>query len=358
MSGYNYGPSENELVLNVTSQLLQEMSTRYPVSTALAPTRRKENVLGYDVDVRDLLGIVLQFKRPSEIRARTYPTQLPKPTNTAAPVRFESNIEQWTTLISGFNLAEAFYAIPPVLDGSDLYRALKRTVFVDVYGVLPQTSLLYTVPDGCSNTGGQVLVEGKIRNGSTYQVPPAFVYCLDDIKTGLSSNISPGHSSNLLGLQFYKSAEPGGQFDPERPITDQRTKADDLSRFNSRLETLSTDSTDDEYRISDSLQNAIDDLQELVDSEFRSDTLGPVHAELADTQDLPPVERWKRIFLRTNQRGGYDTDQVAYACDDIEEVTKEQVNKLRNDLKSNADTPPATHLLQRADAEMCMLGRE
>jgi len=93
MSGYNYGPSENELVLNVTSQLLQELATRYPASTALAPTRRKENILGYDVDVRELLGVVFQFKRPSEIQARTHPTQLPKPTSTATPVRFEANIE-------------------------------------------------------------------------------------------------------------------------------------------------------------------------------------------------------------------------------------------------------------------------
>lgn len=97
------------------------MSTRYPARTALAPTRRKKNILGYDVDVRKLLGVVSQFKRPSEIRARIHPTQLPKPTNAAIPVRFETNIDQWITLISGFNLSEAFYAIPPVLDGSDLY---------------------------------------------------------------------------------------------------------------------------------------------------------------------------------------------------------------------------------------------
>jgi len=294
MPGYNYGPSENELVLNVTSQLLREMSTRYPASTALAPTRRKENILGYDVDVRELLGVVFQFKRPSEIRVRTHPTQLPKPTNAAIPVRFETNIEQWITLISGFNLSEAFYAIPPVLDGSDLYKSLKQTVFVDVYGVLPQTSLLYTVPDGCSYSGGRVLVEGKIMGGSTYQVPPAFVYCFDDIRTGLSSS--------WLGLQFYEAVEPNGQLDPEQSLEEQRRATEELSEFKSRVKSLSSpDNEIEEYRVRDALQNATWRLQELSNSDFGSDTLGPVHAELADTHGLSPTERWKRIFLNINE---------------------------------------------------------
>lgn len=351
MPGYNYGPSENELVLNVTSQLLREMSTRYPASTALAPTRRKENILGYDVDVRELLGVVFQFKRPSEIRARTHPTQLPKPTNAAIPVRFETNIEQWITLISGFNLSEAFYAIPPVLDGSDLYQALKQTVFVDVYGVLPRTSLQYTVPGGCSYSGGRVLVEGKIKGGSTYQVPPAFVYCFDDIRTGLSSS--------WLGLQFYEAIEPDGQLNPEQSIEEQRRATEELSEFKSRLESLSgTDTEIGEYRVRDALQNATWNLQELSNSDFRSDTLDPVHTELANTHDLSHTERWKRIFLSANRSGPYDTDQVASACEDIEEVTEGAFDELRDDLISKSDTPPATQLLQRADAEMCMLGRE
>jgi len=351
MPGYNYAPSENELVLNVTSQLLREMSTRYPASTAFAPTRRKENILGYDVDVRELLGVVFQFKRPSEIQARTHPTQLPKPTNAAIPVRFETNIEQWITLISGFNLSEAFYAIPPVLDGSDLYKSLKQTVFVDIYGVLPQTSLLYTVPDGCSYSGGRVLVEGKIKGGSTYQVPPAFVYCFDDIRTGLSSS--------WLGLQFYEAVEPDGQLDPEQSLEEQRRATEELSEFESRVKSLSSpDNEIEEYRVRDALQNATWRLQELSNSDFGSDTLGPIHAELADTHDLSPTERWKRIFLNINRDGPYETDQVASTCEEIDDVADGAFDELRDDLISETDTPPATQLLQRADAEMCMLGRE
>jgi hypothetical protein len=327
------------------------MSTRYPASTALAPTRRKENILGYDVDVRELLGVVFQFKRPSEIQARTHPTQLPKPTNAAIPVRFETNIEQWITLISGFNLSEAFYAIPPVLDGSDLYKSLKQTVFVDIYGVLPQTSLLYTVPDGCSYSGGRVLVEGKIKGGSTYQVPPAFVYCFDDIRTGLSSS--------WLGLQFYEAVEPDGQLDPEQSLEEQRRATEELSEFESRVKSLSSpDNEIEEYRVRDALQNATWRLQELSNSDFGSDTLGPIHAELADTHDLSPTERWKRIFLNINRDGPYETDQVASTCEEIDDVADGAFDELRDDLISETDTPPATQLLQRADAEMCMLGRE
>lgn len=351
MSGYNYGPSENELVLNVTSQLLREMASRYPASTALAPTRRKENVLGYDVDVRELLGVVLQFKRPSEIRARTHPTRLPKPTSTATPVRFKTNLEQWITLISGFNLGEAFYALPPVLDGADLYRALKQTIFVDVYGVLPKTSLLYTVPDGCSYSGGQPLVEGKIKNGSTYQVPPAFVYCFDDIRTGLSSS--------LLGLQLYEAIDPHGRFDPEQPLKEQRRATEELAEFKSRLDMLSSTNTElAEHRVRDALQNAMRSLQELSNLDFRSDILGQVRVKLANTNDFSATERWKHIFVSTNQNAPYEADTVASACDDIEEITASAFHNLRDDLISDSDIPPATQLLQHADSEMCMLGRQ
>jgi hypothetical protein len=352
MTGYDYGPSENELVLNVTSQLLHEMSTRYPASTALAPTRREENVLGYDVDVRELLGVVFQFKRPSAIRARTHPTQLPKPTSTATPVRFETNIEQWSTLVAGFGPTQSFHAIPPVLDGGDLYQALNRTVFVDVYGVLPQTSLLYIVPDGCAYSGGHILIEGKIRNkdGSTYRVPPVFVYCFDDIKAGLSSN--------WLGLQLYRALEPDRPLDTEQSIEEQRVPTEDLSKFESRLESLSRINPEREFRARDALQNAVWWLQELSNSNFRTERLGSVHAELASTRDLSPEERWKQIFLNANRDGPYDSNQVAAACEDFTEIAEDAFDELRDDLISDSDTPPATKLLQRANAEICMLGCE
>lgn len=351
MAGYDYGPSENELVLNVTSQLLHEMSTQYPASTALAPTRRKENILGYDVDVRDLLGVVFQFKRPSSIQARTFPTQLPKPTSTRTPVRFEANIEQWITLISGFDLGEAFYAIPPVLEGGGLHQALEQTVFVDVYGVLPQTSLLYTVPDGCTYSGGHLIVEGKIKKGSTYRVPPAFVYCFDDIRTGLTSN--------LLGLQFYEAIWPDDPPIEEESIEEQRTQTEELDQFRSRLEWLSSIDVDpDRSRVRDAFRDATQTLYELPHSDYRADVLSPIHSLLADIQDRSPKEQWKRIFPRTNRTGPYDTERVAVACDNIEEIAEGAFDDLRRVLVSHPDVPPATQLLQRADAEMCMLGRE
>jgi len=174
------------------------------------------------------------------------------------------------------------------------------------------------------------------------------VYCFDDIKTGLSSN--------WLGLQFYEAVEPDGQLDPEQPLEEQRRATEELSEFKSRLDFLSSRDTEvDEYRVRDALQNATWSLQELSNSDFRSDTLEPVHAELADTQNLSLTERWKRIFLSANRSGPYDTDHVASACEDIEEVAKDPFDELRDALISETDTPPATQLLQRADAEMCML---
>lgn len=344
MSGYNYGPSENELVLNVTSQLLADLASRYPASTALAPTRREENILGYDVDVRELLGVVLQFKRPSEVRARTMPTQLPEPTSTEVPVRFKTDIDQWITLVTGFNVGQAFYALPPTVESTSLHQALKQTVFVDVYGVLPETSLLYTVPDGCEYTGGPFVVEGKIKNHSTYRIPPEFIYCFDDLKRGLSSN--------RLGLQFYTPIRPGSRFDPEQPAGEQRSETDALTEFKYRVTSLTSSDTEaDGFRVQEALQQ-LDDL-----TEFRSEKITDERDPALRAMNDRPLDRWKNIFVNY-QTDPYDPSQVDIAFGGLTDAIQKALEELRADLLSDPDGAPATQLLQRASAQMCMLGRE
>lgn len=375
MAGYDYGPSENELVLNVTSQLLQRLSGPYPVSTALAPTRREENVKGYDVDVRKLLGIVLQFKRPSAVKARRKPTRLPKPTEEVQPARFMTDIQQWNTLINGFGIGEAFYVIPPVLQGNQLHRALDRTVFVDVYGVLPRTSRLYTVPEGCETSNGPPIVEGFVKRGSTYRIPQPFIYCFSDLLRGLKDS--------RLGFSIYEPYNVDEEFNPEESIENQRYRGDGWSNFDTRIDWLKREDRGQDGKtiqdgilgiespIVNQINHAIQTLEQewtnpnqpnkysdLEDPSF--DTLAGefayIREKLPDTNDHHPVERWLQLFEAANSQDPYSAEGVRKAWDN--EVVARASDSLRNELVDKSDTPSATHLLQRANSEMLMLGRQ
>lgn len=179
--GYEYGPSENAIVINTTSQLSRQLANKFGTSAVLAPTRREENVLGYDVDVRDLLGVVLQFKRPSVVKAMRRPSRISKPA-----ARFSINTDQLLTLRAGFSPEQAFFALSPLHDSSTLHEALERSIFVDVFGLPATTSKLYTACDCCTSKG-KPLVEGLIKNGTKFSIPNWYIYCMDDFKSKLQN---------------------------------------------------------------------------------------------------------------------------------------------------------------------------
>ena len=179
--GYEYGPSENAIVINTTSQLLRQLGSKFGTSAILAPTRREENDLGYDIDAQDLLGVVLQFKRPSVVKAMRQPSRISKPA-----ARFSVNTDQLLTLRGGFGVDQAFFALSPLHSSSTLHKALERSVFVDVFGLPASTSKLYTACD-CCTSGSKPLVEGLVRNGTKFSVPDWYVYCMDEFKDRIDS---------------------------------------------------------------------------------------------------------------------------------------------------------------------------
>lgn len=318
-------------MINTTSQLLSRLSSSFSTSAALAPTRRDENVLGYDVDVTELLGIVLQFKRPSRIHHRTLPSRISRSTPAA---RFESNIQQWLTLLANFNKGQALYAIPPVHSGDELHRALDKTVFVDVHGVLPGTSLLYC-PDDCCTASGDTIVEGKIKDseafkGPKYRIPPRFVYCWEDVSNGL---VEGG-----VGLQFYE-LDPDFVGREDIPVTERRRTTEELRDFHTRLEKYAEG---DEDHLLDRVKTTLRYWRER-------------HASL----EGPQLHQTSILFDRLR-----DVDALPGVESNRENVVFRAINKVCAELQNEAQRSsvrdekfyPATYALQAAKAELCMFG--
>ncbi|WP_318571201.1 hypothetical protein [Salinigranum marinum] len=330
MAGYTYGPSENELVINITSQILARLSSSFSTTAALAPTRRDENVLGYDVDVLDLLGIVLQFKRPSVVHHRTLPSKISQSTPSA---RFQSNIQQWITLLANFDRGQALYAIPPVHTGNELHKALDKTVFVDAHGVLPGTSLLYC-PNQCCTPGGKTLVEGKIKDrhsfdGPKYVIPPAFVYCWEDVSTGLVEG--------NLGLKFYE-ADPNMVGQEDLPAAERRRVTAQLRDLRDRLDNYAKGN-----------REAVLERVEMMLRYWRKQ-----HQEVDVGQLQPTATLFEQ--LRAADALPVD-DNRKFAVDEaISEVCNEVRSEASLSPEDGSEFHPATHALQTAEAELCMLG--
>ena len=178
---YKKGPAENTLTINTTHQMLKYFEDRHPTRyrhlVAFSPTRKWENLTGYDVRMSFLKSTVFQYKRP-------------KVPDNSTPVhsqnrRFGLSQEQWLTLLLLFDRGEAFFTLPEVMSENKLSESRNRTVFVDVYGILPNTSLAYVPPNTCRSGVANDFLLGKIRNGSKYPIHPDHVYGWEEICEGI-----------------------------------------------------------------------------------------------------------------------------------------------------------------------------
>lgn len=164
-------PSENTLTVNATHQMLSDLEGPFETLSVLSPSRRMENVLGYDVNLPRLKAVVFQYKRPYTVMSDT-------------SRRFQTNQDQWRTLISLCDEGEAFFTFPEIVDVVDLEESLERTVFIDVHGIQRDTSLVYIPRDACIK-GRPSGIGAKIRGGPRYRVPDRYVYNWSDLRRGV-----------------------------------------------------------------------------------------------------------------------------------------------------------------------------
>lgn len=96
------------------------------------------------------------------------------------------NRDQWRTLTSLYEYNKAFFVFPEVVNATDLEHTLSRSVFIDVFGIRKNTSLVYVPENAC--TGGRPTgIRAKINNGGRYRVPDILVYDWETLKESVNA---------------------------------------------------------------------------------------------------------------------------------------------------------------------------
>lgn len=170
-------PFEISVTLNATSQMLAEASPPYDNTTAVAPSNQLENVLGYDVKLPFLKGLLLQYKRPYRLSYKAKPfsfhTDHPGQLDTLKP------------------LAQAlprtvFYALPLVPDNPSLNKTLERMIFVDVDCLQENTSRIRIPEDYYSNSHSRK-IKAKVKTGDWYTLDQDCCWTREQLIAGINS---------------------------------------------------------------------------------------------------------------------------------------------------------------------------
>lgn len=166
-------PTENTLTVNATHHMLGDLEEPFTGPAALSPNRRMENILGYDTNLPLLKSVVFQYKRPHTVESDS-------------DRRFSVNRDQWRTLTSLYEYNQAFFVFPEVVDATNLEDTLSRSVFIDVFGIRRNTSLVY-IPENACTAGRPTGISAKINNGGRYSVPDALVYDWETLKKSVNA---------------------------------------------------------------------------------------------------------------------------------------------------------------------------
>lgn len=166
-------PTENTLTVNATHHMLGDLEEEFTGPAALSPNRRMENILGYDTNLPLLKSVVFQYKRPYTV-------------DSDSDRRFSVNRDQWRTLTSLYEYNQAFFVLPEVVDATNVEHSLSRSVFIDVFGIRRNTSLVY-VPENACSAGRPTGIRAKVNNGGHYSVPDALVYDWETLKESVNA---------------------------------------------------------------------------------------------------------------------------------------------------------------------------
>jgi len=136
-----------ETTLTMQSYVQMREATGLDFLDVFAPSTRLENELGWDMEIRNLKGVVFQYKRP----------KLSKSGDRRFSVRY-SNQDPPRQLDTVKNYAMkygddvAYYALPLVTDHDDLDKTLDRTVFIKALAIPDHASVIH-IPDGYCRKG-------------------------------------------------------------------------------------------------------------------------------------------------------------------------------------------------------------
>ena len=112
------------------------------------PSGVEESALGFDMQIQDLKGIAMQFKRPENSTPRKFRVRY----SNQDPPRQLDRMRNWELK---FGPNAAFYALPLVVDHDDITETLDRTVFIPASSIDELASII-RVPDSYIEGGEQV----------------------------------------------------------------------------------------------------------------------------------------------------------------------------------------------------------
>ena len=75
---------------------------------------------------------------------------------------------------------------PEVVDATNVEHTLSRSIFIDVFGIRRNTSLVYVPENACSG-GRPTGIRAKINGGRRYSVPDALVYDWETLKESVNA---------------------------------------------------------------------------------------------------------------------------------------------------------------------------
>mgnify|MGYP000209315261 CR=1 FL=1 len=171
-------PFEITLTLRTHTQMHDICTKRFDRFDSFAPSTNLEGELGFDFQIRNLKGVVFQFKRPKPSKSGTHRFQV-RYSNESQP----RQLQRVKNYARKFGEGTAYYALPLVKEHSGLDQALAKTAFVKATGIPEDASIVHIPPDYCEG--------GRRKSNSAIDV-----YCSDPDNT--SNNRDRRVSSNEI----------------------------------------------------------------------------------------------------------------------------------------------------------------
>lgn len=133
-----------ETTLTMQTYVQMRDATDLDFLDVFTPSTRLENELGWDMEIRNLKGVVFQFKRPklSQRGDRHFSIRY----SNQNPPRQLGVVKNYAKKY-GENIA--YYALPLVVEHNRLEKTLARTVFVNALEIPEHASVLHIPEDYC-----------------------------------------------------------------------------------------------------------------------------------------------------------------------------------------------------------------
>lgn len=178
-------PLESELMMTTYTQLGRDLSDHVDHLDVFVPSGIEESELGFDIQLPNLKGLVLQFKRPYEDSPRRFYIRY----SNQNPPRQLDRMRNWELL---FGPNAAYYSFPLVITHDDLGETLQNIAFLRA-SELDSDASVVRIP-------GDYIVDGYCVG-----TDPIEIYCSDPNDTSVNRTTTIPSDAVLGWLDLKKA---------------------------------------------------------------------------------------------------------------------------------------------------------